>query len=312
MSNKKTVIRYYELKSKSRRTDEEIDVSYSIWEEIFDYVKNLDISKKIISSRGVTYEIGILKNEGKERYALYIGKRREGVDAPWESSESDNSSISKVSLADGHRIVEPAIIYPISRSSKGVFGVFRTGNAATPSAMEEVIDSIFEIKDFKIKDTSLVPLTGNNAIQFLSENNVATKLEFKIDSGFPNIDLGEGSIAQGLESVYSDVGEGEASVQIIVSFGNKKLESDKGIIRFLRGALDSHAVKSAKAKILTEDDSGDINKVSVDFIKDKITQAVDIDSSGDSVDIGSIFASLDEAELQILRRQDEEMDRFQL
>lgn len=308
MAPKKTIIRYYTVSATKISDSSSVKVKQHFWDALFAALEAY--GSMAISVGHMDYEEGVQTNPSSTRKALYIGKHRGGSDMPWVSTSGD---IRAITLETGEQIVEPAVIYPVPNSPKGVIGVFRTGGAAHPSAIESILEQLDQAFNFGHKEYELVPLFGENAEQLLTDSSISSKVTFKLESGYyGDTDLGGDPLSNGLREVYDEIGRGEATVTMEVSFGNMKLDHDRGLMEPLRKVIHSSAAKVAEATIRTRNDDGKEVRATIDFIKDRITEQVPLVEQRNIVDVETIFKALDTAETKLMEKTRQEPRRVEI
>lgn len=251
-----------------------------------DGLKRLHTHTLGLPEQRLKLEIGSQKVSGSARTEpstlqefFYIGKTRNGSD--WPDMQHPNADPVPLQLpANVLGLIEPAYIVPISGTQ--YLAAVRTQSAPSWSMIEKWLTSV--TGGLKSGYTvELRPYVREDQLKRLRSALGATKLHIKFDSG-DTAPEGSGEIGKALASIQETSAFG-ASVELTLSFGNAKPDElvAQQLVDDLRKILDKTKPKAASATLLRhgDEDYDAIQKDHIDFIKERVTERVEIGTSPD-------------------------------
>lgn len=266
MSGKIRTIHLYEVKQRGAG-QEVVEIAPGFWERAHSRLNALTLEHRRLIYRGRKYSGRAGSHQNSGRDYIYISKARPGAD--WPDTESELGDTNRLTLPDDQSLVEPLYLLPLEGTN--VVAALRTSGGPTPQALEAWLEMLYkdELEDDVL---SIIPVLSRDQRERFASATGATKVHLKLKSG-AHYASDEASGIEGAARAIEEETEGDAAVEIGVSYGNKKptLLQARKMLSLVTGALNRVDDASAlEATIIRSDAEGNELKDTIDFLKERV------------------------------------------
>lgn len=258
------------------------------WPGFWSHLKKLEASdpdRLDVRYRGFDYEGVAKETAAPATKYFYIGRIRKASDHPHITLGRNTQQPLKLENIQGSPsgILEPTYIRQVPGTN--CVAVMRTTGSSSWSALEHWINSASGrfADDGDSRTLTLVPVAREDAVERLVRAEAAAKLEVGLAPSADPMPDGAGELGRALDQAKQAL-PGNATINFTASVGrsNPDPSESQGMVRFMKSAVRNPATKKLRGTIYHPDDeTGELIKERIDFLKDKVTTSVKVVDNAD-------------------------------
>lgn len=260
----------------------------NFWPTFWDHLKNHEDNnpdRLEVNYRGFEYLGAAKSTSSPAAKYFYIGRLRKASDHPHVALGQNE----QVPLALEHiqgspsGILEPTYIRQVPGTN--CVAVMRTTGSSSWSALEHWINSASgRLEDDEDRRRlALVPVAREDAVDRLIRAESAARVEVGLAPSADPMPDGAGEIGRALEQAKESLPD-NATISFTASVGrsNPDPNESREMVRFMRSLVRNPATKKLKGTIYHPDDeTGELIRERIDFVKDKVTNSVKVVDNAD-------------------------------
>lgn len=253
-----------------------VELQEGFWDALHEHVSGLPEELRRSEFFGRKVE-GEARNESSpEADYFYVARLRPGSDWP-DATTADGLFGSLASTGAIRSLHEPA--HMLNVRGTPYVAIMRSSGGPSVTVLAQWLSMVagFNTGDERLE---LRPYVRRDQLERLGRAQGASKLHIKVDANVMSDFDPQHEMGQALKAAQS-IGDGGATVEMIVSFGNATPDDLAGeqLVDGIRELIQNVPFARAKATVIVDDEAAGLERDKIDFASDRITvrQQVGVD-----------------------------------
>lgn len=287
MARLKKVVHFLQIAEKDENDHHRFFANTSFWPDLWQHLEGLaqeDSNRLDVTFRDLAYSGNARRAISPAVDFFYIGKKRNVADFPDVDRGLDNRNpLDLAEIPNNPKgLLEPAYLRPIPRTN--VVAVLRSSGAASWSAIEHWLNQTSGWFEKQSTQLALVPVTRTDILERVANALGAARLHLQVAPTPDGPPEGAGKIGAAI-SAAQEASAHDVYVDMQFSYRNAKPDENTAqeFLNSLRALLRWPSLTKLEGTLMSEDeDTQNLKKEAIDFMKDRVSFATKIDGSPDT------------------------------